>query len=124
MRRKTRVVATLVGGVSAFLLGGAKPVNPPPVPFVPALAYKYGSQDIRLANADGSQAVLLVRQPSGTSPLWLAIAPISTGSTSPARPASTRDTKPVIMTSWFSQRLHWPSMLLVQSDAFFSPRSG
>ena len=77
MRRTTRVVATLIGGVSAFLLGAAKPANPPPAPFVPALAYKYGSQDIRLANADGSQAVLLVRRPSGSQPLWLAIAPLS-----------------------------------------------
>ena len=77
IRSKPLLVALSLSAAAAVLIGAAKPVSPPAAPFVPALAYKYGSQDIRLANADGSQAVLLVRRPSGSQPLWLAIAPIS-----------------------------------------------
>ena len=52
----------LTGSVSAQ---AGKPAPPPPTTFVPALTYQYNNTDIRLANADGSQAVLLVRMPLG-----------------------------------------------------------
>jgi hypothetical protein len=75
VRRSATLKLAFAACAAAFSIGAAKTAPAPP--FVPALAYKYGSQELRLANADGSQAVLLARFPAGTSPLWLSIAPIS-----------------------------------------------
>lgn len=79
MFRTRRVAATLLATLPALLLVGAKP-SPAPTSFTPALSYRYGYTDIRLANADGSQAALLVRlpPPSGqiVSVLQHAIAPL------------------------------------------------
>ena len=76
MHRFTRIFGSLSICAAPFLLVAAKPA-PAPAPFVPALAYKYGPEEIRLSNADGTQAVLLVRKPRGDSILWLSLAPLS-----------------------------------------------
>ncbi len=79
MFRTRRVAATLLATLPALLLVGAKP-PPAPTSFTPALSYRYGYSELRLANADGSQAALLVRlpPPSGQagSILQHAIAPL------------------------------------------------
>lgn len=77
MQRVHRICAALLASGAAVLLTGAKPV---PSAFTPALSYVYGGTDIRLSNADGSQAVLLVRMPLGpnttSSILHHALAPL------------------------------------------------
>jgi hypothetical protein len=82
MARTRRVAVALLATLPAMLLGGAKPA-PQPSNFVPALSYRYGGTDIRLANADGSQAALLVRLPTSqgiNAPVQAhAIAPIGMG---------------------------------------------
>lgn len=63
-----RACAALALATSAMLLSAAKPApTPTPSNFVPALSYRYNGQELRLANADGSQAALLVRMPLGPS---------------------------------------------------------
>ena len=80
MTRKLRLVGAVTVAVSAFFLTGAKPA-PTPTSFTPALSYRYAYTEIRLANADGSAAALLVRiAPTGNavvSILQHAIAPLS-----------------------------------------------
>ena len=78
MHRPTRILTALVACAAPLLIGAAKP-KPAPAPFVPALAYKYGPEEIRLSNMGGSQAVLLVRKPRGDGILWLSLAPLSQG---------------------------------------------
>lgn len=76
---KARRAAAAAAAASAIVLGAAKPAPPP---FNPALSYRYGSAatELRLSNADGSQAVLLARMPLasgvGTAILHHALAPI------------------------------------------------
>lgn len=66
MIRSKPLLAALCAS-AALLTGAAKPApTPTPSNFVPALAYRYNAQEIRLANATGSQAVLLVRMPTST----------------------------------------------------------
>ena len=81
MIRSKAQLAALCASV-ALLTGGAKPA-PQPTAFTPTLSYRYNGTDIRLANADGSQAVLLVRLPTSqgiNSPVQAhAIAPIGLG---------------------------------------------
>lgn len=65
---------------AALMIGAAKPA-PQPTSFTPALAYRYAYQEVRLANADGSAAVLLARLPVAqgitSSVQQIAIAPLS-----------------------------------------------
>lgn len=60
MIRTKPLLAALSLSAAAVLLGAAKPL-PTPTAFTPALAYLYNGQEIRLSNADGSAAALLVR---------------------------------------------------------------
>lgn len=76
MHYSSRILGSVAIVAAPFLLMAAKP-SPTPSPFVPALAYKYGPEEIRLSNAEGTQAVLLVRKPRGDGILWLALAPLS-----------------------------------------------
>jgi hypothetical protein len=62
MIRSKPLLAALCLSAAAVLAGAAKP-PPQPSSFVPALSYRYASQEIRLANASGSQAALLLRLP-------------------------------------------------------------
>lgn len=78
-----RAIAPAALALSMSVLIAAKTPAPNPS-FTPALAYRYTSgnaQDIRLGNADGSAAVLLVRanysQNSGTRITRLSLAPLS-----------------------------------------------
>ena len=79
MIRSKPLLAALCAS-AALLTGAAKPA-PQPTAFTPALAYRYATQEIRLANADGSAAVLLARLPVAqgltASVTQLAIAPLS-----------------------------------------------
>lgn len=74
------LLAALTLSAAAVLVGAAKPA-PQPTAFTPALSYRYAYQEIRLANADGSAAALLVRiVPTGTqavSILQHALAPLN-----------------------------------------------
>lgn len=62
MARLRRSAGALVLATAAVFLSGAKP-TPAPTSFTPALSYRYAKQEIRLANASGSQAALLLRLP-------------------------------------------------------------
>ena len=79
MIRSKPLLAALCA-TTALLTGGAKPA-PTPTSFTPALSYRYNGTDIRLANANGSAAVLLVRLPIAqgltASVTQLAMAPLS-----------------------------------------------
>jgi hypothetical protein len=77
MIRSKPLLAALCA-TTALLTGAAKP-TPQPTSFTPALSYLYNGQEIRLANADGSAAALLVRIPTGSqaySILYHALAPL------------------------------------------------
>jgi WD40 repeat protein len=80
MIRSKPLLALLSLSAAAVLIGAAKPA-PQPAAFTPALAYRYAAQEVRLANADGSAAVLLARFPLAqgltASVTQLAIAPLS-----------------------------------------------
>lgn len=75
MHRYRRFLAAFACCAAPLLVGAAQPVASS---FVPALSYRYGSgsTDLRLSNADGSQAVLLARMPLGTGIIHHAIAPL------------------------------------------------
>lgn len=79
MIRSKPLLAALSLSAAAVLLGAAKPA-PQPTAFTPAISYRYGYTELRLANADGSAAALLLRlpPPSGQigSILQHAIAPL------------------------------------------------
>lgn len=60
MPRSKPLFAVLCASAAALLLGAGKPA-PQATMFTPALSYLYNGQDLRLANADGSAAVLLAR---------------------------------------------------------------
>ena len=78
MIRSKPLLAALSLSVAAVLIGAAAPA---PTSFTPALAYRYAAQEVRLASADGSAAVLLARLPiaqgATASVRQVAIAPLS-----------------------------------------------
>jgi len=80
MIRSKPLLAIMSLSAAVALLGAAKP-TPQPTAFNPALAYRYATQEVRLANADGSAAVLLARLPiaqgATASVRQVAIAPLS-----------------------------------------------
>lgn len=67
MLRSTRILTSLAICAAPFLVAAGKPKpapTPTPAPFVPEIAYSYTSgktSDLRLANRDGSAAVLVHR---------------------------------------------------------------
>ena len=64
MTQFARIMAILLAPLPILGLTAAEPApTPPPSSFVPAVVYRYlgNTQDLRLANADGSAAILLHR---------------------------------------------------------------
>jgi hypothetical protein len=117
MQFNSKLLIGFVGCAAPFLIG-AKPA-PAPQPFVPALAYKYASQEIRLSNADGSQAVLLARSPSGTQPLFLSIAPISKRQVAFIEGYG-GTARSVRLVSWTQQSLGGPLTVSIDPQPLFS----
>ena len=102
MLRSTRLLTGFVVCATPFLIGAAKP-KPTPQPFIPALAYKYGATDIRLSNADGSQAVLLVRKPKGDGIMWLSLAPLNSRKVAFIESTGAGTIRSLRIASWDSQ---------------------
>lgn len=102
MPRTRRIAAALFATIPALLLGGTKPA-PTPISFTPALSYRYNFTEIRLANADGSAAALLIRiAPTGNAAVSIlqhAIAPLSRRQVAFVE-APSGSTKSIRLVSW------------------------
>jgi len=117
-----RIATVLLASSAALALVAAKPAPPSPS-FSPAISYRYGYTDLRLANADGSQAVLLLRlTPPPTqigSILQHAIAPLDQSQVAFVD-ASVAGVKSIRIVSWTQPTPGGPLSVSLDATPMFS----